>query len=187
MASMSDLKKNLKILVDGEPYTVVEANFVKPGKGTAFTKCRIKNLITGAVLERTWRSSEGVDLASTEVRRMQYLYPDGSHLVFMDNQTYEQIYLEADVVGDAVKFLTDNLECEILFFNEKPVGCEIPTFVELQITECEPGVRGDTAQGASKPATLSTGAIVNVPLFVNEGEWLKIDTRTGQYVERVKK
>ncbi|MBN2724063.1 MAG: elongation factor P [Deltaproteobacteria bacterium] len=187
MAQMSDLKKNLKIIIDGDPYTVVEANFVKPGKGTAFTKCRIKNLITGSVLERTWRSGESVELASTEVRRMQYLYQDGSHLVFMDNQTYEQILLEEDVIGDGVKFLIDNLECEILFFNDKPVGCEIPTFVELEITTCEPGVKGDTAQGATKPATLSTGAVVNVPLFVNEGDWLKIDTRTGQYVERVKK
>jgi len=187
MASTSDLKKNLKILVDGDPYTVVEAQFVKPGKGTAFTKCRIKNLITGSVLERTWRSNENIELANTENRKMEFLYAEGEHFVFMDRETYEQFHVEAEVIGDDSRWLIDNLVTDVLFFNEKPVGVEFPTFVEMQITHCEPGVRGDTATGASKPATLITGATVQVPLFVNEGEWLKIDTRTGEYVERVKK
>ena len=187
MAQMSDLRKNLKILIDGDPYVVVEANFVKPGKGTAFTKCKIKNLITGAVLDRTWRSGEKVDLADTSNRKMQFLYQDGDHYIFMDNETYEQVPIEKDILGDDVNYLVDNTIVDVLFFNEKPVGVELPNFVEIQITECEPGVRGDTAQGASKPATLSTGAVVQVPLFIEEGEWLKIDTRTGQYVERVKK
>lgn len=187
MASMSDLKKNLKILIDGDPYVVIEAQFVKPGKGTAFTKCRIKNLITGSVLERTWRSNEAVDLADTENRKMEYLYQEGEHFVFMDRETYEQFHVEEEVLGDDTRWLIDNLVTDVLFFNGKPVGVELPTFVEMQITHCEPGVRGDTATGASKPATLITGATVNVPLFVNEGEWLKIDTRTGEYVERVKK
>ena len=187
MASMSDLKKNLKILIDGDPYVVVEAQFVKPGKGTAFTKCRVKNLITGSVLERTWRSNESVDLADTENRKMEYLYQEGEHYVFMDRESYEQFHVEAEVLGDDTRWLIDNLVTDVLFFNGKPVGVELPTFVEMQIVHCEPGVRGDTATGASKPATLITGATVNVPLFVNEGEWLKIDTRTGEYVERVKK
>lgn len=187
MASTSDLRKNLKILVDNEPYVIVEAQFVKPGKGTAFTKCKIKNLITGAVLERTWRSGESVDLADTENRRMEYLYAEGEHFVFMDQETYDQVHIEKEILGDDAQWLTDNLPVEVLFFNGRPVGVELPTFVEIQITHCEPGVRGDTATGASKPATLSTGAVVQVPLFVNEGEWLKIDTRTGEYVERVKK
>lgn len=187
MASTSDLRKNLKILVDNEPYVIVEAQFVKPGKGTAFTKCKIKNLITGAVLERTWRSGESVDLADTENRRMEYLYAEGEHFVFMDQETYDQVHIEKEILGDDAQWLIDNLPVEVLFFNGRPVGVELPTFVELQITHCEPGVRGDTATGASKPATLSTGAVVQVPLFVNEGEWLKIDTRTGEYVERVKK
>ncbi len=187
MASMSDLKKNLKILIDGDPYVVVEAQFVKPGKGTAFTKCRIKNLITGSVLERTWRSNEAVDLADTENRKMEFLYQEGEHYVFMDRESYEQFHVEAEVLGDDTRWLIDNLVTDVLFFNGKPVGVELPTFVEMQIVHCEPGVRGDTATGASKPATLITGATVNVPLFVNEGEWLKIDTRTGEYVERVKK
>ncbi len=187
MASTSDLRKNLKILVDNEPYVIVEAQFVKPGKGTAFTKCKIKNLITGSVLERTWRSGESVDLADTENRRMEYLYAEGDHFVFMDQETYDQVHIEKEILGDDAQWLIDNLPVEVLFFNGRPVGVELPTFVELQITHCEPGVRGDTATGASKPATLSTGAVVQVPLFVNEGEWLKIDTRTGEYVERVKK
>jgi len=187
MASTSDLRKNLKILVDNDPYVIVEAQFVKPGKGTAFTKCKIKNLITGSVLERTWRSGESVDLADTENRRMEYLYAEGDHFVFMDQETYDQVHIEKELLGDDAQWLIDNLPVEVLFFNGRPVGVELPTFVELQITHCEPGVRGDTATGASKPATLSTGAVVQVPLFVNEGEWLKIDTRTGEYVERVKK
>ena len=187
MASSSDLRKNLKILVDNDPYVVVEAQFVKPGKGTAFTKCKIKNLITGAQLERTWRSGENVDLANTENRKMEFLYAEGEHFVFMDRETYEQVHVEADVLDENARWLIDNLVVDVLFFNEKPVGVELPTFVEMQIIHCEPGVRGDTATGASKPATLSTGATVQVPLFINEGEWLKIDTRTGEYVERIKK
>ncbi len=187
MASTSDLKKNLKILIDNVPYVVVEAQFVKPGKGTAFTKCKIKNLITGSVLERTYRSGESVDLANTENRKMEYLYAEGEHFVFMDRETYEQIHIDADVLGDDSQWLIDNLVVDVLLFNEKPVGVELPTFVEMQITHCEPGVRGDTATGASKPATMSTGAVIQVPLFINEGEWLKVDTRTGEYVERIKK
>jgi elongation factor P len=187
MAQMSDLRKNLKILIDGTPFVVVEANFVKPGKGTSFSKCKIKNLLTGAVLDRTWRSSEKVDLADTEVKTMEFLYQDGEHFIFMDTETYEQIPMDGHMVGDARNFLIDNLSVEILFFNDKPVGVELPIFVEIGIATCEPGVKGDTAQGGTKPATLITGATVLVPLFVNEDDVLKVDTRTGHYVERVKR
>lgn len=185
--SMSDLRKGLKIVLDGDPYVVVEAQFVKPGKGSSFTRCRIKNLITGAVIEKTWKQSDKVELADVESRQMQYLYQDGAHYVFMDNQTYDQVMIPAEVLGDQAGFLTDGLTCDVLFFNERPIGVDLPTFVELEVVHCEPGVRGDTATNVTKPATLSTGAVVQVPLFVNEGDWLKIDTRTGDYVERVKK
>jgi elongation factor P len=187
MANISELRKNLKIVIAGTPFVVTECNFVKPGKGTGFSKCKIKNLLTGAVLDRTWRSGESVEIADTENREMQFIYQEGSHFIFMDNETYEQIPIEEEVLKGQTKFLIDELKVDVLFFNEKAVGVELPIFVEIQITFCEPGVKGDTAQGGTKPATLSTGAIINVPLFVHEGEWIKIDTRTSNYVERVKK
>ncbi|MDA3864975.1 MAG: elongation factor P [Deltaproteobacteria bacterium] len=187
MAQSSDLRKNLKILIDDDPYVVFEVNFVKPGKGTAFYKCRIRNLITGAVLDKTWRSSDKIDLADTEVRELEYIYQDDLHYVFMDTETYEQTRISGDLLDEDKYYLTDNLRVEVLFFNDKPVGIELPYFVELQVTKCEPGFKGDTAQGATKPATVSTGLEVDVPLFVEEGEWLKVDTRTGEYVERIQK
>jgi elongation factor P len=187
MYDTSDIRKGLKFQIDGEPYVVVDFQFVKPGKGTAFTKTRIKNLITGAVLDKTFRSNERLEPANIEEKQMQFLYTEGDNFCFMDNQSYEQVYVARDVVGDAAKFLSDNLVCSVLFFNERPVGVTLPNFVELQVAHSEPGMKGDTASGATKPATLSTGAVIQVPLFVDEGEWLRIDTRTGEYVERVKK
>ncbi|MCC6748294.1 MAG: elongation factor P [Deltaproteobacteria bacterium] len=187
MYDTSSIRKGLKIQLDGDPYIVVDFQFVKPGKGTAFTKTRIKNLITGAVLERTFRSGEKLEPANVEEREMQYLYRDGENFCLMDNANYEQIYASQDVVGDSAKFMPENLNITVMLYNERPVGLTLPNFVELQITHCEPGVRGDTASGATKPATLSTGAIIQVPLFVEESTWVKIDTRTGEYVERVKK
>jgi len=177
MYETGEIRKGLKVLIDGDPYIVVDFQFVKPGKGTAFTKTRIKNLISGAVLERTFRSGEKLEPANIEERAMQYLYPEGENYCFMDNESYEQVLMASEAVGDAYKFLVDNLNVTIL----------LPNFVELEVTHTEPGIRGDTASGATKPATLSTGAIINVPLFVEEGEFLRIDTRTGEYVERVKK
>ena len=187
MYESSDIRKGLKIQLDGDPYTVVEFQFVKPGKGTAFTRTKIKNLITGAVLDRTYRSGEKLEPANIEEREMQYLYLDGSNYCFMDNTTYDQVFIEAEMVGDTAKLMPDNINVTVMFFDDKPIGVTLPNFVEVEVTESEPGMKGDTASGATKPATLSTGATINVPLFIEEGEWLKIDTRTGEYVERVKK
>ncbi len=183
----SDLRKGLKFLKDGEPHTIVEFQFVKPGKGQGLYKCKLKNLLTGSIFDMTYRSGESFDEADVEERKMQYLYKEDDKYCFMDSTSYEQIFVDEDAMGDDAQWLTDNLDVDVLMWGERPIGVSLPNFVELQISECEPGVKGDTAQGATKPATLTTGAIVNVPLFIEEGEWLKIDTRTGQYVERAKK
>ena len=187
MYDTSDIRKGLKIQIDGEPYVVVDFQFVKPGKGTAFTKTRIKNLITGAVLDRTYRSNERLEPANIEEKQMQFLYAEGDNLCFMDNESYEQVYVARDIVAEVALLMPDNLVVSVMLFNDRPVGVTLPNFVELQITKSDPGIRGDTASGATKPATLSTGAVIQVPLFVEEGEWVRIDTRTNLYVERVKK
>ncbi len=181
----SDIRKGLKMMVDGQPYAVVDFQFVKPGKGQAFTRVKIRNMATGAVLERTYKSGEKLDPADVEERQLQYIYPDGSDFVFMDAQSGEQIHVPGDKIGDDAKWLSDGMNLDVTIFNGQAIGVELPPHVTLQITVCEPGVKGDTASGATKPATVSTGAVVNVPLFVQEGEWIKIDTTDGKYVERV--
>jgi elongation factor P len=181
----TDIRKGLKLQIDGVPYAVVEHQFVKPGKGQAFTRCRIKNLQTGAVIERTWKSGESVELADVDTRKMTYSWDEGDSLVFMDTSTGDQLHVMKDKVGDEVRFLSEGLDCEVTVFNGNAIGIELPSSVVLQITRSDPGIKGDTASGATKPATLSTGAVVNVPLFIKEGEWVKIDTRTGEYLERV--
>jgi len=187
MFQTSDLRRGLKIEIDGEPFIVTEAQFVKPGKGNAFTRCKIKSMTSGRVLEKTWKSGESIGRADLEDRDMQYLYSDGgSNYTFMDMESYDQIEITREQLGDAVKWLTEHLDVKVLLHNEKPINVELPNFVELLITHCEPGVKGDTAQGATKPATMETGAIVYVPLFINEGERLRIDTRTGDYSGRAK-
>lgn len=187
MYETSDIRKGLKFQIDGEPYIVVDFQFVKPGKGTAFTRTKIKNMITGAVLDRTYRSGEKLEPANIEERQMQFLYHEGDNFCMMDNTSYEQILVPPEVVGDAAQFMPDNIDVQVLFFNDRPVELTLPNFVELEVAHTEPGIKGDTASGATKPATLSTGGVVNVPLFIEEGEVLKIDTRTGAYIERVKK
>lgn len=187
MYDTSDIRKGLKIQIDGEPFIVVDFQFVKPGKGTAFTKCRLKNLITGSTLDKTYRTSEKLEPANIEEKNMQFLFHEGDNFVFMDNTSYEQVYISKEVVGDSAKFMPDNLDVTVMLFNDRPVGITLPNFVNLEVTFTEPGVRGDTASGATKQAKLSTGATINVPLFIEQNEWLKIDTRTGEYVERVKK
>ena len=187
MLEASDIKKNLKILIDGQPYVVVEFQFVKPGKGTAFTRTRVKNMITGAVLDKTFRSGEKLEPAEIEANEMQYMYRDGESFWFMDTKSFEQFALSTAQLGDGANFLIENLHVTVTYFKGQPVGVELPTFIEVQITKCEPGVRGDTASGGTKPATLSTGALVQVPFHVNEGDWIKVDTRDGHYVERVKR
>jgi elongation factor P len=183
----TDIRKGLKIQIDGVPYAVVEHQFVKPGKGQAFTRCRIKNLQTGAVIERTWKSGESVELADVETRKMTYSWDEGDSLVFMDTNTGDQVNLMKDKVGEEVRFISEGLDCELTIFNGIPIGINLPPSVVLQIVESEPGVKGDTASGATKPAKVSTGAVVNVPLFIKEGEWVKIDTERGVYLERVNK
>jgi elongation factor P len=184
MYSTADFRKGLNIEIEGKPYTIVEYQHVKPGKGGAFVRTRLKNLETGQVLEQTFRSGAKVDQPDLEQKNMQYLYQEGDRFVFMDNQSYEQIYIAQEFLGDAVNYLMPNIELDALYFKGRPIGVALPTFVVLTVTSCEPGLKGDTATGATKPATLETGYVVQVPLFINEGDRLKIDTRSGGYMER---
>ena len=182
----SDIRKNLKIMLDGSPYTVVDFQFVKPGKGQAFTRVKIRNLATGAVLERTFKSGEKLEPADVEERKLQYIYPEGDAYVFMDSATGDQVYVSGDKLDEQdKKFLLENLDVDIVLWNGNAIGVTLPAHVTVQITHSEPGVKGDTASNVTKPATISTGAQIQVPLFINEGEWVKVDTRTGDYLERV--
>jgi elongation factor P len=187
MYDTSDIRKGLKVLMDGNPYTVIEFQFVKPGKGAAFTRTKFKNLLTGAVIERNIRSGEKLEPANVDQRDMQYLYKQGDDLVFMDQSNYEQVTVNADLIGEAVDLMKDNLPVTVLFFNERPVDITLPTFVFLEVTASEHGVRGDTSGNVMKPATVETGATVQVPLFIRVGDMIKIDTRSHEYVERVAK
>jgi elongation factor P len=187
MYDTSDIRKGLKVLMDGSPWTVVEFQFVKPGKGAAFTRTVFKNLINGKTKEMNIRSGEKLEPANVETKDMQFLYKEGDDLVFMDQSNYEQVTVSKDLIGAAHDLMKDNLPCTVTFFNERPVDIEIPTFVFLEVTASEPGVRGDTSGNVTKPATVETGAEVQVPLFIRVGDTVKIDTRTHQYVERVAK
>jgi elongation factor P len=187
MYDTSDIRKGLKVLMDGNPYTIVEFQFVKPGQGAAVTRTKFKNLLTGAVVERNIRSGEKLEPANVDQRDMQFLYKEGGDLVFMDQTNYEQVTIAADLIGDAHDLMKDNLACTVVFFNERPVDVTLPTFVQLEITASEPGVKGDTSGNVQKPATVETGAVVSVPLFIRVGDTIKIDTRTHEYVERVNK
>ena len=186
MFDTSDIRKGLKIVIDGQPWTVVEFQFVKPGKGQAFTRTRIKNLVTGAVIDRTFRSGDKLEPADVEVRTMSFIYPDGNDFVFMDHGG-DQLTVLGSILGDSKNFMSDGLEVEIIVFKGEPVDVSLPPHVVLQIAQTDPGARGDTASNVTKPATLTTGAVIQVPLFINEEEWVKVDTRTGQYMERVNK
>ncbi len=188
MADTSDFRNGLIIKFKNGLYTIVEFQHVKPGKGGAFVRTKLKNLQTGQVLDNTFRSGESVDIVRVERRKYQFLYKESAGFVLMDNDTYDQITVPEDKVGDASKYLKEGIELEILVDEEENIiTIEPPIFVELEVVETEPGFRGDTATNAMKPAKLETGATVNVPLFINEGDFLKIDTRSGQYVERIKK
>ena len=182
---VSELKKNVKLEIDGQPWIVTEFQFVKPGKGQGLYKCKIKNMISGAVVDRTWRSGEKLQAADVESRKYEFLFSAADAYTFMDSATYEQVELQAELVGNDHKFLMDNLGVDILFYNSRPVGLTLPSHVVMVVSECEPGVKGDTATGATKGATLQTGYQVQVPLFIKVGDKLKIDTRNGNYVERV--
>lgn len=185
MYDTSQIRKGLKVEIDGVPYTVVDFQFVKPGKGNAFTRTKIKNLMTGAVIDRTYKTGEKLKPADMEDRHMQYLYKDADGLHFMDQQSYEQVSIPAEVVGDDADFLLENLVVDVLLFQGRPVSISLPNFVEIEVAHTDPGLKGDTVTGARKQAQLVTGGTINVPLFVETGEKLKIDTRTREYVERV--
>ncbi len=187
MYSTSDFKKGLKLIMDNAPYTVLDFQHVKPGKGPAFVRSKLKNLLTSKIMDRTFRSGEKFEEADVETRTMEYLYFDGTDYVVMDSGTYEQYNISEEVIGDDEKWMQENASILVLLFKGNPVNIEISQFLELEITKSDPGIKGNTAQGGSKPATLSTGAIIQVPLFVEEGEIIKVDTTTGSYVERVKK
>lgn len=184
--SMSDLKKGLKIELDGVPYKIVEYLHVKPGKGAAFVRTKIKSLLTGRVVEKTFHAGDKAEVPDLDQRKMQYLYHDGDFYQFMDMQNYEQIGLSDDQVAEAKDYLLESMEVEILFFNSKPISIELPATVELKVIETAPDFKGDTAQGGKKPATLETGKVVNVPFHVLEGDVIKVDTRDGSYLEKVK-
>jgi elongation factor P len=181
----SRFKNGLKIELDGSPFVMIYFQHVKPGKGGAFVRTKVRNLLTGKVLDRTFRSGEKVLEADIEERRMQYLYLDGDNLVFMDSQNYEQIPFPQDVVGDSRQFLKENIDVDVLFWKGNPVNIELPPFIEAVVTRSDPGVKGDSSSSVTKPATLETGAVVQVPLFIKEGETIRVDTRTGEYCERV--
>ena len=186
MYSTTDFRKGLKIEIGGEPFVIVDFQHVKPGKGGAFVRTRLKSLVSGNVIDQTFRSGDRVDKPDLEEREMQFLYQTGEEFHFMDTQTFEQLFLTAENLGENKDFLKENGIIKALFHNKRPIGVEVPMFVELKVMQSDPGIRGDTATGATKPATLESGAVIQVPLFVEEGDVIRIDTRTREYITRVK-
>ncbi len=184
MITAGDFRNGATFELDGQIFQVVEFQHVKPGKGAAFVRTKLKNIVTGATVERTFNPSDKMPKAHIERKDMQYLYSDGDLYYFMDVETFEQMPINAATIGDSLKLVKENMVCKILSHKGNVFGIEPPTFVELVITETEPGFKGDTATGATKPATVETGAVVKVPLFVNQGDTIRIDTRTGEYMER---
>ncbi|MDD3116647.1 MAG: elongation factor P [Victivallaceae bacterium] len=187
MFSASDLKKGLKVLVDDYPWIITDFEFCKPGKGTALYRCKMKNLITGSTMDRTFRPVDKIDKPDLEERETIFSYVDNDFFVFSDSDTYEEIHVSKDVIGDNAYFLIENSESKILMFNGAPIDVTLPTFIEKVIKETEPGARGDTATNVTKPAKIDNGYEIQVPLFINEGDTVRIDTRTGAYADRVSK
>ena len=186
MYNASDLRKGLKIELDGEPYVVTVFEFSKPGKGQSLYRCKLKNMITGVIIDPTYRSGDTFKPADLSERKMQYLYNQDDEFWFMDVENYEQIVLKEDQVGDAINYLIDNLEVDILFFGDRPIGITLPNFVNLTVTKADPWAKGDSVTGDTKPVILETGYELRVPPFIEEGGKITIDTRTGEYVTRVK-
>jgi elongation factor P len=182
--STAEFKKGLRIVFDGQPYAIVDFQHVKPGKGGAFVRTKLKHMRQGRVIDNTFRAGEKVALVEYDEKHMQFLYRDDRYN-FMDTETYEQVSMSPEEVGDARDYLKENVEVDVLYIDGSPVAIELPNFVDLTIARTDPGVRGDTAQGGTKPAALETGAVVQVPLFLNEGDVVKVDTRTGEYLGRV--
>lgn len=186
MYTCADLKKGLKLTLDGDPYIVIAFDFVKPGKGQALYRTKMRNMINGTILDRTYRSGESFEPASLEDRQMEYLYKEGTHYTFMDQQTYEQVVMEEDAMGDAKNYLLENCKVDVLLYGEKAIGVTLPNFVNLRVIQTDPWAKGDTSGNDSKPATLETGYVLRVPPFIEEGELITIDTRNGEYSTRVK-
>ncbi len=182
----SQIKNGLKVELDGHPYTVTYFLFVKPGKGTAFTRTKLKNLLTGTTIERNLRSGEKLEPADVSDDNMTYMYNDGELYNFMNTETFEQVAIQKEVLGDDAQWLLDNMAVRVLFYKGRPVNVEVPTFVELEVKYTEPAVKGNTSSGATKEAEMETGALIRVPLFIDVGNVLRIDTRIGEYVDRVK-
>jgi len=182
--STSDFKPGLKILIDSEPCEIIEDEFVKPGKGQAFSKVKFRNLVTGRSGEKTCKVGESIESADINEREMQYLYSEGSNWCFMDQETYDQVLIPEDLIGDKKGWLTEEDVCKVLLWNDSPISIVPPNFVDLRVSQTDPGVKGDTVSGGSKPATLITGAVIKVPLFVSEGDVITIDTRNGEYQGR---
>ena len=187
MFSASDLRKGLKVEIDGAPWIITDFDFCKPGKGTALYRCKLKNMLTGSTMDRTYRPNDKLGKPNLMDKDFTFSYDDGANYVFSDDQTYEECYVPHDLLGDQKYFLIENAQCSILFYNDGPVEVTLPIFVEKEVVYTEPGVRGDTATNVTKPAKIDSGYEVQVPIFINEGDWIKIDTRTGEYNERVKK
>ena len=187
MYSTNEFRKGLKIEHQGKAFVIVESQFVSPGKGAAFVRTKLKNLETGQVIEVTYKSGEKVGVPDLDLKDMQYLYNDGETYTFMDNESYEQVSLSLDELGDAKYFIVENSEVKVTFYQGRAVSVEIDNFVDLEVTETQPNIKGDTSGGGGKPATLSTGLTITVPFHINVGDVLKVDTRTSQYVEKVKK
>ncbi len=184
MHETGDFRKGLKILIEGVPYVITDFQHVKPGKGNQFTRTKMRNLLTGSNLERTFKSGEKFEIPNVENRDMTFLYKEGTGYLFMDKTSYDQVSIEGEDLGDATNYLIENLECNVAFFNGKAITCDVPKSVVLLVAKCDPGLKGNTVSGGGKPATMETGLVVQVPLHINEGDKLKIDTRTGAYIER---
>ncbi len=186
MYSASDLRKGLKILIDGNPFIITDFEFSKPGKGQSLYRCKLRNMITGNQFSQTYRSNDKFEKPALEERKMQYLYNQDNEYHFMDSQTYDQIFITGDQLDDNVNFLVDNMDVQVLFFEDKPTDVSLPIFVNLEVIKADPWVKGDTSGTDTKPVTVETGYSLQVPPFIEEGEKIQIDTRTGQYVTRVK-
>jgi len=187
MYQTNQFRKNLKIELDGTPFSIVDFQFVSPGKGGAFVRTKLKNMFNGNVIEKTFKSGDKVDKPDLETSDFQFLYIEGDHFYFMNTLNYEQTPLDASVIGDAKNFLKENIVIQVLFHNGKAIGIELPTFIEMKIAETEPGMKGDTVSGATKFAKTDTGATISVPLFIKEGDLVKVDTRDSSYVEKLNK
>lgn len=185
MYETSDFRKNLKIMVEGKPYVIVDFQHVKPGKGNQFTRTKLRNMLTGQNLESTFKSGEKFEVPNVENKEMTFLYKDDTGYNFMSQESFEQIAMSEDDLGEAKYYLTENLKVVILFYNEKAVACDVPKAVNLLVAKADPGIKGDRVSGGTKPATMESGLVVSVPLHINEGDTLRIDTSTGDYVERV--